>query len=163
MYSFDKYCGINQLQGKKLSYNNYNDIFSAISISSSLPKNVGTTIVKHANPCGVSINKNKIKSFELALKSDPISAYGGIVSCNFRIDKKMAKELNKIFLEVVIGIGISKEAVNEFKRKKNLRVIDSSKFKIENFENINSSYNNMLIQSSDLRIYQERILKLFQK
>ena len=163
LYSFDKYCGINQLQGKKLSYNNYNDIFSAISISRSLPKNVGTTIVKHANPCGVSINKNKIKSFELALKSDPISAYGGIVSCNFRIDKKMAKELNKIFLEVVIGIGISKEALNEFKMKKNLRVIDSSKFKIENFENINSSNNNMLIQSSDFRNISRKDFKVVSK
>ena len=163
LYSFDKYCGINQLQGKKLSYNNYNDIFSAISISRSLPKNVGTTIVKHANPCGVSINKNKIKSFELALKSDPISAYGGIVSCNFRIDKKMAKELNKIFLEVVIGIGISKEALNEFKMKKNLRVIDSSKFKIQNFENINSSNNNMLIQSSDFKNISRKDFKVVSK
>ena len=163
LYSFDKYCGINQLQGKKLSYNNYNDIFSAISISRSLPKNVGTTIVKHANPCGVSINKNKIKSFELALKSDPISAYGGIVSCNFRIDKKMAKEINKKFLEVVIGIGISKEALNEFKRKKNLRVIDSTKFKVENFECINSSYNNILIQSSDFKNLSRKDFKVVSK
>jgi len=163
LYSFNKYCGINQLQGKKLSYNNYNDIFSAISISRSLPKNVGTVVVKHANPSGVSINKNKIKSFELALKCDPISAYGGIVSCNFAIDKKMAKELNKIYLEVVIGIGISKEALNEFKMKKNLRVIDSTKFKIENFENINTSYNNMLVQSPDLKSLSRKDFKVVSK
>ena len=54
-------------------------------ISKSFPKNTGTVIVKHANPCGASINNNKIKSYKLALSSDPISAFGGIVSCNFRI------------------------------------------------------------------------------
>ena len=75
----------------------------------------------------------------------------------------MAKELNKIFLEVVIGIGISKEALNEFKMKKNLRVIDSSKFKIENFENINSSNNNMLIQSSDFRNISRKDFKVVSK
>ena len=56
-----------QIHGKKLSYNNYNDIFSALTISKSLPKNLGTVIVKHANPCGVSINKNILKSYKLAL------------------------------------------------------------------------------------------------
>ena len=50
---------LKKLHGKQLSYNNYNDIFAALKITKSLPKNLGTTIVKHANPCGVSINKNK--------------------------------------------------------------------------------------------------------
>ena len=57
----------------------YNDLYSAISISNSFPKNVGTVIVKHSNPCGVSIEKNKIKSLRQAMKCDPISAFGGIV------------------------------------------------------------------------------------
>jgi len=60
-------------------------------------------IVKHANPCGVSIHKNNLKSYQLALACDPISAFGGIVSCNFKIDKKLATELNNIFLEVIIA------------------------------------------------------------
>ena len=55
-----------QLSGKKLSFNNFNDIYSALSISSSLPKNTGTVIVKHSNPCGVSAVKNKLESFNLA-------------------------------------------------------------------------------------------------
>jgi phosphoribosylaminoimidazolecarboxamide formyltransferase/IMP cyclohydrolase len=58
---------INQIHGKQLSYNNYNDIFSALTISKSLPKNIGTVIVKHANPCGVSINKNHLKAINLHL------------------------------------------------------------------------------------------------
>ena len=81
---------IKQIHGKPLSYNNYNDIFSALIISKSLPKNTGTVIVKHANPCGVSTLKNNIESYKAALACDPISAFGGIVSCNFKIDKKIS-------------------------------------------------------------------------
>ena len=84
IYSKNTNLGIFQLNGKKLSYNNYNDIFAALNISKTLPKNTGTVIVKHANPCGVSINKSKVKSFNEALACDPISAFGGIVSCNFK-------------------------------------------------------------------------------
>ena len=108
---------IKQLNGKKLSYNNYNDIFSAITITKSLPKNTGTVIVKHANPCGVSINKDKDKSFKQALNCDPISAFGGIVCCNFKINKKIATELDKTFFEVIIGNKIDK-AIKILKKEK---------------------------------------------
>ena len=66
---------LNNFMENKLSYNNYNDIFSALTISKSLPKNLGTVIVKHANPCGVSINKNILKSYKLALACDPVSGF----------------------------------------------------------------------------------------
>ena len=89
----------NKIHGKQLSYNNYNDIFSALTISKSLPKNTGTVIIKHANPCGVSILKNKLDSYKSALACDPVSAFGGIVSCNFKINQNLALELNKIFLK----------------------------------------------------------------
>ena len=111
IYSTKNEIKLKQLNGKQLSYNNYNDIFSALIISKSLPKNRGTVIVKHTNPCGVSINKDKVESYKLALKCDPISAFGGIVSCNFKISKKIAIQLNKIFLEVVIGNGIDNDAL----------------------------------------------------
>jgi len=88
IYSSKKKLGIKQINGKKLSYNNYNDIFSALTISKSFPKNLGTVIVKHANPCGVSIENNQINSYQSALACDPISAYGGIVLCNYKIKKK---------------------------------------------------------------------------
>ena len=58
IYSKKNDLGIKKIHGKSLSYNNYNDIFSALTISKSLPKNKGVVIVKHANPCGVSIQKN---------------------------------------------------------------------------------------------------------
>ena len=109
---------ITQIHGKQLSYNNYNDIFSALTISKNLPKNSGTVIVKHANPCGVSSLKDKIKSFKSALASDPISAFGGILSCNFKINKTLANELNKIFFEVIIANGFDKDALKLLKSKK---------------------------------------------
>ena len=74
-----------------------------------MPGNIGTVIVKHGNPCGVSIHKEKVNSFKLAFNSDPTSAFGGIVSCNFKINEKIAKEINKIFFEVVIGNGFEKK------------------------------------------------------
>ena len=149
IYSINKELKIKQLNGKQLSYNNYNDIFSALLISKSLPKNTGTVILKHTNPCGVSINQDNLKSYKLALASDPISAYGGIVSCNFKIQKKLALELKKIFLEVVICNGIEKDALKIIKNKKNLRIIDASNIDKTNLINISSLFNSFLVQTTD--------------
>ena len=118
IYSNTENLSIKQIHGKQLSYNNYNDIFSALTISKSLPDKIGTVIVKHTNPCGVSIEKNNLKSYQLALACDPVSAFGGIVSCNFKIGKTLAIELSKIFLEVVIANGFNDEASKILKKKK---------------------------------------------
>ena len=149
LYSKEKNLNIKQLSGKQLSYNNYNDIFSAIAITKSLPKNTGTVIVKHANPCGVSINKDKIKSFKQALNCDPISAFGGIVCCNFKINKKLATELDKTFFEVIIGNKIDKEAIKILKKRKNLRIIDALGSNIKDTQSVISNFGNFLIQTND--------------
>ena len=154
---------ISKLSGKKLSYNNYNDIYAALNISQTLPKNKGTVIVKHANPCGVSVNNSKIESYKEALACDPISAFGGIVSCNFKISKKIATELNKIFLEVIIGLGFDKESLKILKKKKNLRLIDASKLKQQNYSNINSNFGSLLIQSADNKIFNKDNFKVVSK
>ena len=78
---------------------------------SSLKDKVGTTIIKHANPCGISCEKNQIKSFNNALKCDPISAFGGIVAINSRISKKLALDLNKFFFEVILARGFDNDAL----------------------------------------------------
>ncbi len=158
IYSEESSLNISQIHGKKLSYNNYNDILSALNISESLPKNTGTVIVKHANPCGVSIHKNNLKSYQLALKCDPISAFGGIVSCNFKIKKREALELNKTFLEVLVAKGFNKEALKILQKKKNLRIIDSTKFKLDNMINYNSSNGVILTQSND---FENKLIKNF--
>ena len=163
LYSLKKELNFEQLNGKKLSYNNYNDIFSAIIISKSLPKNIGTTIIKHSTPCGVSINKNKLESYKQALACDPISAYGGIVSCNFKISKNLALELKKKYLEVVICKGIENNALKILKSKKNLRIIDSSKLNLNNFTSITSQFNSLLVQTPDILSFSKTNFKIVSK
>ena len=163
IYSFDKSLDIHQIHGKKLSYNNYNDLYAALNISKTLPKNLGAVIVKHGNPCGVSINNNKIESFKNALACDPISAFGGIVSCNFKVSKNLALELNKKFFEIIIGNSFDKEAIKILKKKKNIRIIDASNLKIKNIYNIISNFNSIMFQSPDNEIFTKKNLKFVSK
>jgi phosphoribosylaminoimidazolecarboxamide formyltransferase/IMP cyclohydrolase len=150
VYSKNQSLNIKQIHGKQLSYNNYNDIFSALTISKSLPKNLGTVIVKHANPCGVSINKNNLKSYQLAIACDPISAFGGIVSCNYKINKNLAMELNHIFLEVVIANGFDPGALKILKKRKKIRLIDATNFIMKDLVRFNSANDSFLTQSEDI-------------
>jgi len=163
IYAKTKKLDISQVHGKQLSYNNYNDIFSALIISKSLPKNIGTVIIKHANPCGVSIHKDHQKSYKLALACDPVSAFGGIVSCNYKINKNLALELNKVFLEVVIANGFEKKALKILKKKKNLRIIDANNLSFKNMDNFISNFNSILIQSPDINPFFKKNFKIVSK
>ena len=109
---------LKKIQGKELSYNNYNDIFACLNLSNSLPKNRGTIIVKHSNPSGVSIETNILKSYLSAINCDPESAFGGILACNYKVNFKIAKEIIKNYYEVIIANGYDKEAIKLFKNKK---------------------------------------------
>ena len=163
LYSKDKDIKIKKIHGKSLSYNNYNDIFSALTISKSLPKNKGTVIVKHANPCGVSVLENNFQSYKSALACDPISAFGGIVSCNFKITKSLAFELNKIFLEVIVANGFDENALKILKTKKNLRLIDATNFSLSETLRLNFINNSILIQSDDKQIFSQKNFKIVSK
>ena len=163
IYSMESSLNLNQLNGKQLSYNNFNDIYSALTISKSLPEKQGLVIVKHANPCGVSIIKDKIKCYQSALACDPVSAFGGIVSCNFKLSLKLALELNKIFLEVIIANKFDKNALKILKRKKNLRLIDSSNFSLDKEFKINSFNNAILFQSEDKIKFNRKDFKVVSK
>jgi phosphoribosylaminoimidazolecarboxamide formyltransferase / IMP cyclohydrolase len=163
IYSKNNYMQINQIHGKKLSYNNYNDIFSALTISKSLPNNIGTVIIKHANPCGVSINKDHLKSYKFALACDPISAFGGIVSCNFKIKENLAIELNKLFLEVIISNGFDKKALKLLRNKKNLRLIDATNYSFKEKLKFISSNEELLIQAEDLKKFSNKDFKVVSK
>jgi phosphoribosylaminoimidazolecarboxamide formyltransferase/IMP cyclohydrolase len=149
IYSRNKNFKINKINGKQLSYNKYNDIFSSLTISKTLPKNTGTVSVKHANPCGVSSLNNKLDSYKSALACDPVSAFGGIVSCNFKINQNLALELNKIFLEVIIANGFDKNALKTLQSKKNLRLIDASNFSLNETLKFHSANDSILVQSED--------------
>ena len=159
----DKILGFNQIHGKKLSYNNYSDMFASLDILNSLKKKAGTVIIKHANPCGVSQNKTPLISFKNAYSSDPTSAFGGVISCNYKIDKKIALEISKNFLEVLLAIGFDKESLRILKRKKNLRIIDISNFKLKNLTSIKSFDGSFLLQSKDNIVLDKKKLKCVTK
>ena len=163
VYSKNSDLDLKQIQGKQLSYNNYNDIFAALTISKSLPKNIGVVIVKHANPCGVSIKKNHLESYKAALACDPVSAFGGIVSCNFKVTKNLAIELNKLFLEVVIAEDFEANALKVLKTKKNLRLINASNYFIDNNLKLTSSNNEILVQSEDNQKFNSKNFKVVSK
>ena len=163
IYSKNNSIKINQIHGKQLSYNNYNDIFSALTISKSLPKNKGTVIVKHANPCGVSVKSDHLMSYKSALACDPISAFGGIVSCNFKINKNLASELNKLFLEVIIGNGFEKGALRLLKRKKNLRLIDATNYSFKEVLRFVSYNEELLVQTEDFNKFSNKDFKVVSK
>ncbi len=159
----DKQLGFNQIHGKELSYNNYNDIFASLQILDTLKKNSGTVIIKHANPCGVSENQIPLTSFKNAYASDPVSAFGGVIACNYRVDKKIASEISKNFLEVIVARGFNKESLNILKRKKNLRIIDISNYKLKNLTSIKTFNGSFLAQSKDLIIIDKKKLKCVTK
>ncbi len=154
---------IEKISGKELSFNNYNDIFAALNISKSLPKNRGTVIVKHTNPCGVSAAKIKVDSFKLALKCDPISAFGGVVSCNFKIDRKVALEINKMFFEVIVANGFDNAAINILRKKKNLRLINAKKLSKNFNQSISTNFNALITQTSDNKEFLRRNFRVVSK
>ncbi len=159
----DKHLKFDQIHGKELSYNNYNDMFASLEILNSLKKNSGTVIIKHANPCGVSENKVPLISFKNAYASDPISAFGGVIACNYKINKKIALVINKNFLEVILANGFDKDALNILKKKKNLRIIDISNFNLKNLSSIKTFDGSFLVQSKDNIVIDKKKLKCVTK
>jgi len=159
----DRQLGFTQLNGKELSYNNFNDIFSTLEILQTLKKKAGTVIIKHTNPCGVSENKNPLASFLNAFNCDPLSAFGSVIGCNYKISKKLALEITKNFIEVIMANGFEKEALNVLKKKKNLRIIDISNYKFKNINSIKSFNGSFLLQSKDKIILDKKKLKCVTK
>ena len=114
-----------QLQGKELSYNNINDTDAAFECVSEFDPSAAAAcvIVKHANPCGVAVADSALEAYQLALRCDPVSAFGGIVAFNRPIDKATAEALSGIFTEVIIAPGVEQGALDIFATKKNLRIL----------------------------------------
>ncbi|MEY2926640.1 MAG: hypothetical protein RL367_1117 [Pseudomonadota bacterium] len=113
-----------QLQGKELSYNNYNDADAALELVSEFRDGPPTVvIVKHANPCGVASADTLIEAYQAALACDSVSAFGGIIAVNRPLDAATAEAMAGIFTEVVAAPDASPEARAVFARKKNLRLL----------------------------------------
>ncbi len=111
-----------QLQGKELSFNNIADTDAAWECVKSFDK-PACVIVKHANPCGVAIAGNTFNAYQLALATDPTSAFGGIIAFNQTLDQETAKAVIKQFVEVIIAPEITNEAKQALAQKKNIRVL----------------------------------------
>ena len=117
---------LKQFQGKELSYNNYNDFNTAVSLAGEFDEEKDGIIcvgLKHATPCGVALGETDVDAYKKMFEADSLSIFGGIVALNTTVDKACAEEMVKIFLEVVAAKDFTDEALEVFKQKKNLRVI----------------------------------------
>ncbi|HEY0820780.1 MAG TPA: bifunctional phosphoribosylaminoimidazolecarboxamide formyltransferase/IMP cyclohydrolase [Rhizobacter sp.] len=111
-----------QLQGKELSYNNIADADAAWECVKSFDT-PACVIVKHANPCGVALGANAAEAYAKAFKTDPTSAFGGIIAFNTEVDGATAEHVAKQFMEVLIAPSFTQDALNIFAAKKNVRVL----------------------------------------
>lgn len=150
-----------QLQGKELSYNNFNDSDAAYNLAIEFLQ-PACVIVKHANPCGVAIGDNLVEAYKKALQSDAKSAFGGIVALNGKIDEALAQELVKMFYEVIITKEIDAKAQEILSSKKNLRVLLAD-FKKSTSQQVKSISGGFLVQALDQKLIEKSNLKQVSK
>ena len=135
------------LQGKELSFNNIRDMDLAYKVVSEFEE-ITCCAVKHSTPCGVATGKTVDEAYQKTYECDPVSIFGGIIAFNTEVNHSTAEELNKIFLEIVIAPSFTKEAMEIFSTKKNLRII-----KVNNRVSDRVSYakvdGGLLVQSVD--------------
>ena len=139
-----------QLQGKELSFNNINDANGALALLKEFDE-ATVVAVKHTNPCGVATGANIYEAYCKAYSADPLSIFGGIVAANEIIDEATATKMVEIFLEVIIAPGFTQEALNIFKGKKNLRIIeleDIRNKKLNDFD-VKKVMGGLLLQQQD--------------
>lgn len=147
-----------QLHGREISYNNLLDIEAAVSLISEFDETT-VAILKHNNACGIASRPTVIDAWKDALAGDPVSAFGGIIVSNKKIDKAAAEEINNIFFEIVIAPEYDKEALDILGQKKN-RIILLQKSPLTGTKQFRSLLNGILVQEKDLSIQVASDLKL---
>jgi len=113
------------LQGKEMSFNNYYDTHSALMLALEF-ENPACAIIKHNNPCGSGVGGDSADAYKKAFKSDPVSAFGGVLAFNAEVTEEAAAEITKIFVEVVIAPSFSAGALKVFSAKPNIRLLELS-------------------------------------
>ncbi len=129
-----------QINGKKIGYNNILDISEGLSCLNEFTEPT-CIILKHNNPCGVASDNNIKKAFVRALQSDPLSAFGGVVLINRKINQSLAKIINQKFFEIIVAPGFDQKSLEILKSKKELVIINSKNLKEINnlsFKSVNS-------------------------
>jgi phosphoribosylaminoimidazolecarboxamide formyltransferase / IMP cyclohydrolase len=111
-----------QLQGKELSYNNIVDLDACWELASEFDE-TAVAIIKHTNPCGAATGATVLEAYKRALEADPVSAFGGVIGVNREVDGAAAEEIAKLFVEAIVAPSFTKEALERFSAKKNLRLI----------------------------------------
>jgi phosphoribosylaminoimidazolecarboxamide formyltransferase/IMP cyclohydrolase len=154
---------LKQLQGKELSFNNILDLNAAFELVREFSQ-PAAVIVKHNNPCGVAEDKTLDKAFVAAWKCDSLSAFGGIVALNRKLDLKTAQVVAKSgFLECIIAPGYEKGAADLFKEKKNLRLLELSDLEAIDEPEFKRVSGGMLLQDKNLATLDEKNLKVVTK
>ena len=136
------------LQGKELSYNNLLDLDAAWRAAASFEKTT-IAIVKHLSPCGIASGETLEGAYSSALACDPVSAYGGVVASNRKVDAATAKTMSSLFIECIIAPGFEEEALKFLANKKNLRLLDMPDLMIEPDFELRSITRGVLKQSVD--------------
>ena len=138
------------LQGDTLSYNNLNDADTAFNLVHEFSEPT-VAIIKHANPCGVSSDNSIEIAWEKALKCDPVSAFGGIISLNKKVTSEIAKLLIKIYSEIIIAPEFSPSAIKIFKQKPKLKILETryKNYNEQNNYSVKSINGGFLIQDKD--------------
>lgn len=128
LYEFDNFFSQNfkTLKGEA-SFNNLTDINAALKLAAAFGQKPAISIIKHANPCGFAIKENLLQSYTEALKCDPISAYGGVVAINGKLDFKLASKINEIYIEVIICANADEDAIAVFNSKKRIKIFTQDK------------------------------------
>lgn len=150
-----------QKHGREISYNNLLDIESAISLISEFDETT-VAILKHNNACGIASRSTVVSAWKDALAGDPVSAFGGIIISNKKIDKEAAEEINNIFFEIIIAPEYDQDAFNILAQKKN-RIILIQKESQTSTKQFRSLLNGVLVQEKDLSIQKAEDLKLVTK
>ena len=140
-----------QLQGKELSYNNIADADAAWECVKSFNASA-CVIVKHANPCGVAVGSDALEAYSKAFKTDPTSAFGGIIALNCTLDERAALQISKQFVEVLMAPSFTPEALAVFKTKVNVRILQidlSAAANTRNAIDIKRVGSGLLMQTAD--------------
>ncbi len=146
-----------QLQGKELSYNNIVDLQASWDLAQEFEEPV-CAIIKHTNPCGTAVGATLAEAYQRALECDPVSAFGGVIGVNRRIDRQTAAEMAKLFVEAIAASEFDPAAREIFAAKKNLRLVEvvpmEQKWVLKNVSG------GVLLQDNDVRPLSETDLKV---
>jgi phosphoribosylaminoimidazolecarboxamide formyltransferase / IMP cyclohydrolase len=155
-------CGYRQVQGKDLSYNNIADADAAWECVKQF-EDPACVIVKHANPCGVALAESAAAAYDKAFRTDPVSAFGGILAFNRALDRAAAEAIGRQFAEVIVAPRVEREALDELAKKANLRVLEIPLARETQAHDYKRVGGGLLVQSSDARPISRAELKVATK